>query len=282
MSDEKSDGARHNPFGHVWPVAPALEFRTYFESMMKDFSSSPPALQRRSTKRRAVFVGVVAVFLFGIGVFGFLVVRSYLVIRSSIDLAQYSDRKTITPSDRAATNGVGSPPHIETADDPKLGSDTAKVSIVEFGDFECPFCRQSFVILKDLLAKYGNKIRFQFRDFPNTSIHPRAMASALAARCANEQGRFWEYHDLLYINQERLLDEDLATYATQIGLDRAAFDECFATQRYAADVRADAADGEALGVEGTPTWFINGRRVEGVIPFDVFEKIVKYGLKGKL
>lgn len=249
---------------------------------MEDLPSSPPAY-KHPAKRRALFVGVAAIALFGVGVFGFLVVRSYLEIRTgAVDLAQYSDRNAITPSDGTAPNSRGSAPHIETDDDPKLGSDAAKVSIVEFGDFECPFCRQSFFVLKDLLAKYGGKIRFQFRDFPNTSLHPHAMAAALAARCANDQGRFWEYHDLLYINQERFLDEDLGRYATQIGLDRGAFDACFAAKKFLADVSADAADGEALGVQGTPTWFINGRRVEGVIPFDVFEKIVKLGLAGKL
>lgn len=248
---------------------------------MPQTNEQPASHSGLSTQRIIVSI-LVGGTIFAIGVFGFLVLRSYVSVRNGIDLTQYNDQNSLTPSGSTVPVGVSDAVQVFTSDDPTLGPANAKVTIVEFGDFECPFCQQSFFILKDILAKYGDKIHFQFRDYPNVSLHPHAQAAALAAGCAQEQGKFWQFHDLLYINQENLDDASLANYAQQAGLNARDFTICYGTQRFAGEIQADLADAVKSGVVGTPTWFVNGHRIEGVIPFDVFEKIIKLGLKGKI
>ncbi|MBI1961358.1 MAG: DsbA family protein [Parcubacteria group bacterium] len=163
---------------------------------------------------------------------------------------------------------------VVTSDDPSLGPASAAVTIVEFGDFECPFCRQSFPIIRTLTQEFKDDVRLVYRDFPLETIHPKARFAALAGYCAEEQGLFWPLHDKLFQNQEDLSQTAILGYANQIGIDSRMFASCLGSQAAQDEVSADAAAGEAAGVLGTPTWFINGIRVAGVIPEDIFRQII--------
>lgn len=140
------------------------------------------------------------------------------------------------------------------------GPAEAPVTLVEYGDFECPYCGAAYPIVKEVQARLGEKLRFVFRNFPITTSHPHAEQAAEAAEAAASQDRFWEMHDVLYENQKRLRDPDLRTYAEQLGLDLEKFDEDLAEHVHAARVREDFMSGVRSGVNGTPTFYINGAR----------------------
>jgi protein-disulfide isomerase len=140
------------------------------------------------------------------------------------------------------------------------GSADARVTLVEYGDYECPYCGEAYPIVKDIQARMGERLRFVFRNFPITTSHPHAERAAEAAEAAAAQGRFWEMHDYLYENQRRLRDDDLRSYAQALDLDVALFDKELAEQVHADRVHEDFMSGVRSGVNGTPTFFINGRR----------------------
>jgi len=155
-----------------------------------------------------------------------------------------------------------------------LGSHDAKVVIVEFSDFQCPACSAAASIVKELAKEYGDKILVVFRHFPIISSHPYALRAAAAAEAAGEQGKFWEYHDKLFENQENLKDDDLKKYAKEIGLDMDKFEKAFNSEKLKEKVRADIDAGEKYGVNATPTFFINGEVHRGVIPLEEFRTII--------
>jgi protein-disulfide isomerase len=140
------------------------------------------------------------------------------------------------------------------------GPADAAVTLVEYGDYECPYCGAAYPIIKEVQARMGTRLRFVFRNFPITTSHPHAEQAAEAAEAAAVQGRFWEMHDVLYENQKRLRDEDLHGYAEQLGLDAEPFDRELAEHVHAARVREDFMSGVRSGVNGTPTFYINGAR----------------------
>lgn len=156
-------------------------------------------------------------------------------------------------------------------DDPFLGDPSAPVTIVEFGDFQCPFCGKFFrEAEQDIIETYvkTSKARFVFRDFPLTSIHEEAQKSAEASVCAHEQGQFWKYHDLMFARQGDLSLKNYKAWAREIGLKTAPFDQCLDSGKYAAEIQKDVSDGVQAGVSGTPATFVNGRLVEGAVPFE--------------
>lgn len=153
---------------------------------------------------------------------------------------------------------------ISTDDDPAKGVSTAPVTVVMFTDFQCPACSATHPVLQKVLAEYGDKIRFVVRDFPLTSIHQNAFRSAQAANAANAQGKFFEYTELLYNNQNALDAASLKKYAAQIGLNQKQFDADLDSEKYAPEVRKDMKDGESYGIGGTPTIFINGVKVRNL------------------
>jgi protein-disulfide isomerase len=164
-------------------------------------------------------------------------------------------------------------------DDPALGPEDAPITIIEFADFQCPFCqRHALETYPRLVEEYGDNIRFIYKDFPLSSIHPEAYSSAIAGTCANEQGMFWEYHDLLFSGQLELGEETYMGYAEQLGLDMANFTACYEEERYAEQVQADYNFGTDLGVSSTPTFFVNGVAVVGAQPFGLFAEIIDYEL----
>jgi protein-disulfide isomerase len=140
------------------------------------------------------------------------------------------------------------------------GPADAAVTLVEYGDYECPYCGAAYPIVKELQARMGDRLRFVFRNFPITTSHPHAEQAAEAAEAASAQGRFWEMHDLLYENQRRLRDQDLHSYAEQLGLDVERFDKDLAGRVHAPRVREDFMSGVRSGVNGTPSFYVNGAR----------------------
>src|SRR5215468_1702963 len=139
----------------------------------------------------------------------------------------------------------------------------APVTLVEYGDYECPYCGQAYYVVKELEQRAGNLMRFVFRNFPLTTIHPHAERAAEAAEAAGAQGRFWEMHDLLFENQRSLEDEDLLKYCVSAGLDNSQFVADMREGRHINRVREDFLGGARSGVNGTPTFFINGARHDG-------------------
>jgi len=167
------------------------------------------------------------------------------------------------------------PPRFKVAAEghPELGPKDAPVTIVEFGDFQCPFCKKSEDSIKQVRTKYADKVRLVYMDFP-LSFHPNALPAAEAARCAGDQGKFWQFHDALFDAQPNLKSADLKAAAAKLGLDRQKFDSCLDQNKYQNAVRIDQAEGESLGVDGTPAFFINGRPLTGAQPASEFEQII--------
>jgi len=140
------------------------------------------------------------------------------------------------------------------------GSAEAAATLVEYGDYECPYCGAAYPIIKEVQARMGERLRFVFRNFPIATSHPHAEQAAEAAEAAATQGRFWQMHDLLYENQKHLHDQDLRAYAEQLGLDIEPFDKELAEHVHAARVHEDFMSGVRSGVNGTPTFYVNGVR----------------------
>jgi protein-disulfide isomerase len=140
------------------------------------------------------------------------------------------------------------------------GPGNAAVTLVEYGDYECPYCGAAYPIVKEVQARMGEELRFVFRNFPISTSHPHAEQAAEAAESAASQGKFWEMHDTLYENQRRLGDDDLRAYAERLGLDRDTFERDLAEHVYATRVHEDFIGGVRSGVNGTPTFYINGTR----------------------
>jgi len=147
------------------------------------------------------------------------------------------------------------------------GPSGAPVTIVEFSDFECPFCASLQPTLEEVRRQYGDRVRFVFRHYPLTGLHPDAWKAAEAAACADEQGRFWDLHGELFANQGSLGVPELKEIADVLGLDRAAFDDCLDSGRLSVVVEADVRAGNDAGVKGTPAMFVNGELVVGAVPF---------------
>jgi len=163
-----------------------------------------------------------------------------------------------------------------SSEDPALGPEEAPILIVAFSDFQCSYsARFAQQTLGQILDAYTDQVRFVFRDFPLASIHPQAQKAAEAAQCAHDQGKFWEYHDLLFQNQQALDVDSLKDYARQSGLDMGTFADCLDTDRHFAEVQHDLTDGQSYGVGGTPSFFINGRLLVGAQPFSAFQAIIE-------
>ncbi|MCB1176133.1 MAG: DsbA family protein [Leptospiraceae bacterium] len=164
---------------------------------------------------------------------------------------------------------------VATKDNPSLGPENAKVTIIEFSDFECPFCKRSQDTTRALREKYKDKIRWVFRDYP-LPFHQNAMFAHIAANCSAKQGKYWDYFNILFDNSGNLPRENVISLAKQSGLDMGAFNECVEDKdgKIAQEIQMDIQDGQKVGVNGTPAFFINGIMVEGAQPIQNFERII--------
>jgi protein-disulfide isomerase len=163
---------------------------------------------------------------------------------------------------------------------PAKGPENAPITIVEFSDFQCPFCSRAIKTVDEVLAAYPNQIRLVFRQFP-LEFHKQAPKAAEAALCANDQGKFWEFHDTLFANQQALEVPQLKEHAKKVGLDSAKFDKCLDSGEKAATVKTDMEAGQKVGVNGTPAFFINGILLSGAQPVEEFKSIIDGELKAK-
>lgn len=168
---------------------------------------------------------------------------------------------------------------VETAGKPSLGPANAPVTLVEFSDFQCPFCKAFASTLKEVEKNYPKEVRVVFRQFPLANIHPNALKAAEASLCSQEQGRFWELHDEMFADQSTLKVEDLKAKAAKLKLDATAFNACLDSGKFAKKVSEEVRDGSVVGVSGTPAVFINGRFLSGAQPYQEVAKIIDEELK---
>lgn len=180
---------------------------------------------------------------------------------------------------------------VSADDDAFLGPAKAKVTIIEFSDFQCPFCRsfwrETLGQIKNEYIDSGKSVKFVYRDFPLSSIHPLAQKYAEAAECADDQNKYWEMHDKIFEEQDKLGQgtisaygvNDIKKWAEELGLNDSEFNQCLDSGKYAAEVKKDFEDGSRAGANGTPTIFINGQVVVGAQPFESFKAIIDEELK---
>ena len=183
--------------------------------------------------------------------------------------AKYKVEKKLEPL-RAEVEATG----------PAKGPATAPVTIVEFSDFQCPFCSRINPTLEQVRAKYGDKVRIIFRQFP-LGMHPQAQKAAEASLCANEQGKFWEMHDHMFQNQQQLAVDALKTKAAEMGMNAESFNSCLDSGKFASQVAKDMEAGSAAGVSGTPALFINGRFINGAVPLEQITEVIDDELRRK-
>jgi protein-disulfide isomerase len=164
--------------------------------------------------------------------------------------------------------------HVDYDASRMKGSPDSPIHIVEFSDFQCPYCRAEETTVKEVLAKYAGRVLFSYRDFPLSNIHPEAQLAAEASRCAAEQGKYWEYHDRLFASRD-LKPENLKEQAKALGLDSKGFNVCLDGRKGKADVDRDLQEGRMGGFDGTPFFFINGIELFGAQPASEFEKIIE-------
>ncbi len=171
--------------------------------------------------------------------------------------------------------------NVDVGRAPISGSKDAKVTVVEFSDFQCPFCSRGAQVLNEIKKAYGKKVLVAFKNFP-LPMHPQAKPASEAAMCVNEQNseKYWKFHDKLFANQDKLDSENLKKYAKEIGADIQKFNECFDSHKFAKLVQDDLDYGTRLGVKSTPTFFINGRLISGAQPFENFKEIIDEELSG--
>lgn len=163
---------------------------------------------------------------------------------------------------------------------PSKGPENAPVTIVEFSDFQCPFCSRVIPTLNQVKEKYGDKVRIVFRQYP-LPFHQQAQKAAEASLCANDQGKFWQLHDAMFANQQALGVDQLKAKAAELGLNADSFNSCLDSGKYAAQISTDMKEGSAAGVSGTPAMFINGRFVNGAVPFEEIDAVVADELRRK-
>lgn len=198
----------------------------------------------------------------------------------------WHDREAASPDGAAASTlpGAAAGTLVEGVDisrDPALGPESAAVTIVEFSDFDCPFCaRFATETAPRLRRQYGDRVRWIFVNYPLQSIHPRAYDAALAGECAHEQEKFWSWYDALFSGQFQSTDAGLADAAAAIGLDVSRYEQCVSAADHAGELAADMKEGQKFYILGTPTFFINGQRLEGAQPPEAFAAVIDSILAG--
>ena len=183
----------------------------------------------------------------------------------------------------AAAAGAPRRYNIPTEGFPSTGPKDALITVVEFSDFQCPFCEKwHSQVYEQLMAAYPGKIRLVYRNLPLTQIHPQSMNSAEAALCAGDQDAYWQFHNKLFENYQTLNDDLYASLASDLGLDTTDFETCMTGHKYKAAIEADMQFAIGLGVQSTPTFFINGLAIVGAQPLSAFQSIIDDELAGKI
>jgi protein-disulfide isomerase len=245
---------------------------------------STSASEDTVTFKRTHFYSVLVVFAFLVGIFTGYVMWG----RSSFQAQIVTDNQPAAQAPIAQISVATQPVQFTRYDIPAdgfpgIGPEDAPIVIVEFSDFQCPFCKRfQDETAKQLLAAYPGKIRFVYRHLPLTSIHPEAFPSAEASMCANEQNSFWEYHDNIFENQDRLGRDLYMQIASDLKLDTAAFENCLNAGNYRDWVQQDSDFALNLGIQSTPTFFINGLALVGAQPLSAFTQLIDKELAGEI
>ncbi|KKR86009.1 MAG: DSBA oxidoreductase [Candidatus Uhrbacteria bacterium GW2011_GWF2_41_16] len=259
----------------LWYTLFNVCFLVFCMSSSLQSSIETPVIRRRFGFSLATFA--VLVVMVAIGLFVWRVAHYAQLIRSG-EMAEWQNSyaKEMTVSRlAAAASSSGSSSAVATGDHPFLGSKNAPLTIVEFADFTCPYSRQVSFLLRSLAYEYGDRIQYIYRVFPLTDVRPESQLVAEAAMCAYHQGKFWEYHDKLYQTTDDFSRDRLVQYAKSLGLEMGKFIACLDQGLAASEVSADYETGVAAGVYGTPTFFLNGQKIEGAIPADVLRTLVE-------
>ncbi len=234
---------------------------------------SRQARRLESANRRAnLFLVLIPVgFILGIAL-------GYLIWGSNLSGTAQGNGNAQTIDDQAAQNTRYD---VSVDDDPSLGPANAPVTIIEFSDYQCPYCEKwNQEVFGQLIQDYGSNVRFVYRDFP-LSGHAEAQPAAEAADCAGEQGKYWDFHNKLFSGQQSLGQAAYQQYAGDIGLDLTKFNECVSSRRFQQEVEADLNYAMKLGVSSTPTFFINGRPLIGAQPYASFKQVIDQELSAK-
>jgi len=254
------------PSAELDDVAP-----TGIDTITPPQAAANPAPPRRLLKRPkpksnslSIWLALPVVFMLGLG-------SGWLL------WGQTSDSTSVTVKDDVKRYDV------PTAGNPSQGPENAPVTIVEFSDYQCPYCVRWYQeVYTQLMKDYKGKIRFVYRDFPLYSIHPEAQPAAEAADCAGEQNAYWQYHDALFGQKDGLGAQAYTQYASELGLNVDQFNNCVSEHRFKTEVDADFKFATSLGVSSTPTFFVNGLAVVGAQPFEVFQQIIDKELAGEI
>jgi len=208
-----------------------------------------------------------------------LVIASLLQVITPNQSTNSSSGFTNIPGANSNTNK--NTVNINTTNDPWLGFAEAPITIVEFADFECPFTREAVPIIQQVLKKYPEAVRLIYKDFPIAEIHSQAVAAAEAANCAQKQNKFWQYHDQLFNQGDRLNSTLYDSIANSLGLNQVDFKRCMEGHLTLSKVQSDYSAGVEAGVSGTPTWFVNGHKIEGALSLSMWDKVIAAALKDK-
>ncbi|MBM3181840.1 MAG: DsbA family protein [Chloroflexi bacterium] len=241
-----------------------------------------PDAEEFITFKRSHFYSVLVLLAFGVGI----LVGYVLWGRGATATAAVPAQAAQQPSGEVVEAPTAEPQFVRydipIDGYPSLGPDDAPITIVEFSDFQCPFCRRFHdETYRALLDAYPEQIRFVYRNLPLTSIHPEAMPAAVASLCANDQNAYWDYHDRLF-SSETLGEETYIQYAADLGLDIEAFTACLSSGKHDDFIQADMDFALNLGVQSTPTFFVNGLAIVGAQPLSSFQQIIDKELAGEL
>ncbi|RMD51240.1 DsbA family protein [Candidatus Parcubacteria bacterium] len=215
-------------------------------------------------------------------VFGLVTGIALTMIFSNVSLNDSSiNNKDIAVQEDSGDDNDSGPvlAAVDDNDHVRGNLDKAEVVIVEYSDFECPYCGRHHPTMKKIMEEYGDKVAWVYRHFPLTNIHKNAQSAALASECAAEQGKFWEYADSLFDNQKSLGDDLYTQIAQDLNLDLDQFNDCYDNQKYLDKIKNDYSSGVAAGVTGTPANFINGQKVSGAVPYENMAQIIDSYLK---
>ena len=272
------------PSSQNQPVEPAIEqaIEPAFEPEALPESPSTPVQEDTVTFKRSHFYAVLTVLAFAAGLLLGYVVWGF---ESPAATAQVANQPQT--SGAIAEAPVTEQPQFKRYDIPTenayaIGPTDAPITIVEFSDYQCPFCRRWHAeVYEPLLAAYPGQIRLVYRHLPLTSIHPDAMSAAEASMCAGEQDAYWQYHDKLF-SSESLGSGIYVQYAQELGLNMTTFESCLNDHKYQQAIQADSDFALNLGIRSTPTFFINGLAVVGAQPLDVFKQVIDKELAGEI
>jgi len=243
------------------------------------FAPAAPIPQMAGPSRQALIIALVAVFFFAAG----MLVGGLLLGGSSVDTKELAAMMRSVVADEvskvAGSGGSNTALINNISDDPWFGPEDAPITIVEFSDFYCPFCgRFSDQTLPQIRTTYGDKVKFVYRDMPIIGMQI-SVEAAVAANCANAQGKFWEFHDIIYANNDARERTAFIAFAGELSLDTTAFEVCLDDPAQVDEVRLDLLDGQGLGISGTPAFYINGRFVSGAQPFETFALVIDAELR---